>query len=64
MRLTTAIARNLEPPTGKADHIEWDEEFPGFGIRLRVGRNRISRMWVYQYDIASRTRRITIILVG
>jgi hypothetical protein len=36
MKLTTTIARNLEPPTGKADHIEWDEDFPGFGVRLRV----------------------------
>jgi hypothetical protein len=36
MKLTTIDARNLEPPTGKADHIEWDEDFPGFGIRLRV----------------------------
>jgi len=59
-KLTTAIARNLEPPSGKTDHIEWDEDFPGFGIRLRVGRNRVSRMWVYQYDIAGRTRRITL----
>ena len=58
--MTTAIARNLEPPSGKTDHIEWDEDFPGFGIRLRVGRNRVSRMWVYQYDIAGRTRRITL----
>jgi integrase len=60
MKLTTAVARNLEPPSGKTDHIEWDEDFPGFGVRLRVGRNRISRMWVYQYDISGRTRRITL----
>jgi integrase len=60
MKLTTVIARNLEPPSGKTDHIEWDEDFPGFGVRLRVGRNRVSRMWVYQYDIAGRTRRVTL----
>jgi integrase len=60
MKLTTIIARNLELPSGKADHIEWDKNFPGFGIRLRAGRNRISRMWVYQYDIAGRTRRVTL----
>jgi len=60
MKLTTTIARNLELPSGKADHIEWDDDFPGFGVRLRGGRNRVSRMWVYQYDIAGRTRRITI----
>jgi hypothetical protein len=50
------IARNLEPKNGKTDHIEWDDEFPGFGVRLRVGRNRVSRMWIYQYDIAGRPR--------
>jgi integrase len=60
MKLTTTIARNLELPSGKTDHIEWDKDFPGFGIRLRVGRNRISRKWIYQYDIAGRTRRITL----
>jgi hypothetical protein len=60
MNLTTTIARNLEPPSGKADHIEWDDDFPGFGVRLRVGRNRVSRNWVYQYDFAGRTRRITL----
>jgi Arm domain-containing DNA-binding protein/integrase-like protein len=60
MKLTTAIARNLEPPSGKIDHIEWDEEFPGFGVRLRAGRSRVSRKWIYQYDIVGRTRRITL----
>jgi hypothetical protein len=26
MKLTTAIARNFELPSGKTDHIEWDED--------------------------------------
>src|SRR5262245_36076140 len=60
MKLTTAIARSLEPPSGKTDHIEWDEDFPGFGVRLRAGRKRILRTWIYQYDYAGRTRRFTI----
>jgi integrase len=60
MKLTTDIARNLEPPSGKTDHFYWDEEFPGFGVRVRAGRNRVKRMWVYQSDIAGRTRRITL----
>jgi integrase len=60
MKLTTTIARNLEPPSGKVDHIEWDEGFPGFGVRLRAGRGGFSRMWIYQYDIVGRTRRITL----
>ena len=60
MKLTTAIARSLELPPGKTDHIEWDEDAPGFGVRLRAGRNKVSRTWIYQYDFAGRTRRITI----
>jgi integrase len=60
MKLTTALARNLEPPNGKTDHFEWDDNFPGFGVRLRVGRNRIKRTWIYQYDIGRHTRRITL----
>src|SRR5215471_12267092 len=59
-KLTTATARDLELPSGKTDLIEWDENFPGFGVRLRAGHNRVSRMWVYQYDFAGHTRRRTI----
>ena len=59
-KLTTSSARTLEPPSGKTDYIKWDEDFPGFGVRVRVGRNRISRNWIYQYDIAGRTRRMTL----
>src|SRR5215472_9566066 len=59
-KLTTAIARNLELPSGKTDHIEWDEDTPGFGVRMRAGRKKVKRSWIYQYDFAGRTRRITI----
>jgi integrase len=59
-KLTTASARKLEPPSGKTDHFYWDEDFPGFGVRVRASRKRISRMWVYQFDIAGRTRRVTL----
>jgi integrase len=60
MKLTTDIARKLELPSGKTDHIYWDDDFPGFGVRVRDGRKRISLNWVYQFDIAGRTRRHTI----
>jgi len=60
MKLTTTIARNLELPSGKTDHIEWDDDFPGFGVRLRAGRKGVKRTWIYQYDFAGRTRRATI----
>jgi integrase len=57
MKLTTAIVRRLELPPGKTDHIKWDEDFPGFGVRLRKGKKGLSRTWIYQYDIAGHTRR-------
>jgi integrase len=60
MKLTTTIARNLELPSGKIDYVEFDDDFPGFGVRVRAGKKQIKRTWIYQYDIAGRTRRITI----
>ena len=45
----------LSLPVGKADHIEWDDELPGFGVRLRGGGGR--RAWVVQYRVGSQQRR-------
>jgi integrase len=56
MKLTVKETAGLELPRGKTDHIEWDEELAGFGLRLREGG---SRHWVYQYKIGSKHRRVT-----
>jgi integrase len=56
MKLTVKETAGLELPRGKTDHIEWDDELAGFGIRLREGG---SRHWVYQYKIGSKHRRVT-----
>ena len=49
-------------PPGKTDHIEWDDDLPGFGLRLRAGGNR---SWVAQYRTADgRTRRTSIAIVA
>jgi integrase len=56
MRLTVKETAALELPRGKTDHIEWDDELAGFGLRLREGG---SRHWVYQYKIGSKHRRVT-----
>jgi integrase len=56
LRLTVKETAGLELPHGKTDHIEWDDELGGFGIRLREGG---SRHWVFQYKIGSKHRRIT-----
>jgi integrase len=57
MKLTLKTAVALKLPHGKTDHIEFDDEIPGFGLRLREGG---SRTWIYQYQLGSKQRRIVI----
>jgi integrase len=57
MKLTLRTAVALKLPRGKTDHIEFDDEIPGFGLRLREGG---SRTWIYQYQLGSKQRRIVI----
>jgi integrase len=52
-RFTAGNVEKLTLPTGKTDHIEWDPELPGFGVRLRSG----SSFYVVQYRIGSKQRR-------
>jgi integrase len=53
MKLTTAAVTALIMPAGKSDHIEWDDDLPGFGVRLRNDR----KSFVCQYRIGARQRR-------
>ena len=53
MKFTKEALAALTLPPGKTDHIEWDEELPGFGVRLR-GR---SKRWVVQYRVGTQQRR-------
>jgi integrase len=57
MRLTVKSADDLKLPTGKTDHIVFDDDITGFGIRLREGG---SRSWIYQYRIGSKQRRMVL----
>jgi integrase len=54
MQLTPTTIRTLAPPAGKDDHIEWDDQCPGFGIRLRSSG---SRTWVFQYTLGGGKQR-------
>src|SRR5262249_39678300 len=57
MRLTTAAIEGLKLDTGVADKIIFDDDVPGFGIRVRASG---ARTWIYQYKIGGRTRRLVL----
>ena len=48
MRLTDKTTAALTVPKGKVEAIYYDDDLPGFGLRLRAGG---SRRWVYTYRI-------------
>jgi integrase len=53
MKLSKEGAAELVLPVGKSDHIEWDDDLPGFGIRLR-GK---TKSWIVQYRVGIQQRR-------
>jgi integrase len=55
MKLTTTTIRSIALPPGKTDKTFFDDDLPGFGVRLRAGG---SRTWVIQYKIGNKHRRI------
>jgi hypothetical protein len=48
MKLTDRTAAGLKVPQGKIESIYFDDEVPGFGLRLRAGG---SRRWIFQYRL-------------
>lgn len=57
MRLNKPNVNALKIPDGKSETIVFDEQLPGFGVRLRAGGKRT---WVAQYRIGLKQRRVTI----
>ena len=57
MKLTEKNIRAVHLPKGKTDHLVWDAEIAGFGLRLRAGG---SRNWVFQYALGDKQRRISL----
>jgi Arm DNA-binding domain len=57
MKLTQKTIAALSLAEGKTETIVFDDELPGFGIRIRVGG---SRTWIYQYKIGNQNRRVTL----
>jgi integrase len=57
MKLTSKGIRGLELAPGKTDQLFWDDDLPGFGLRLRAGG---SRNWVFQYALGEKQRRLSL----
>jgi integrase len=57
MKLTTTTVRAAKLPPGKTDHLEWDDDLPGFGLRIREGG---SRRFIFQYELGAKSRRMTL----
>jgi integrase len=61
MRLTETAVRTITLPTGKRDHVVWDDAVPCFGVRIREGG---SKTYVFQYKIGTKSRKMTLGRVG
>ncbi len=57
MKLTAASIRAIAPIPPKTDRIEFDDAVPGFGVRARAGG---SKVYVVQYGIGEKTRRMSL----
>jgi integrase len=57
VKLTQATIQRLALPKGKAEAIYFDDDLPGFGLRLRSGG---SRNWIIQYALGAKQRRMTL----
>jgi len=57
MRLTAKSIATIELPAGKSDHIVWDDDVPGFGLRMRAGGNR---SYVFQFKLGDQQRRMAL----
>jgi integrase len=56
MKITKSAVSSLVLPPGKSDMAFWDDDIPGFGIRLQGE----SRVWVFRYRVGTKQRRMTL----
>jgi integrase len=57
MKLTKATVSKLTLSAGRAELIVFDEDLPGFGLRLRAGG---LGGWIAQYRVGAKQRRVTL----
>jgi integrase len=60
MKITARTTASAGLPEDKTDHIFWDEDLTGFGLRIRLGGDRVRKTFVAQYRAHGRTRRVLI----
>jgi integrase len=60
MKFSQASVAKFKLPGGKLDHIEFDDNMPGFGLRVRNSGTREHRTYILQYKIGPKQRRITL----
>src|SRR5262249_28480282 len=58
MKFTQATVNRFKMPSGKCEHIEFDDNMPGFGLRVRKGGEREHRTYILQYKIGPKQRRM------
>ena len=57
MRLNRLALAKYALPNGKAEVLIFDQDLPGFGLRVRAGGKRT---WIAQYRVGAKQRRITL----
>ncbi len=57
MRLTKATVAKYALPEGKAEALLFDQDLPGFALRVRAGGKRT---WIAQYRLGTKQRRVTL----
>jgi integrase len=57
MKLTQAKVRALKLKAGQTEAFHFDDDIPGFGVRLRDGG---SATWIFQYRLPGLQRRMTL----
>src|SRR4030088_1467697 len=57
VKLTQAKIQGLVLERGKTDQIHFDDDIPGFGLRLRA---KGARTWIVQYALGTKQRRMTL----
>ena len=57
MKLTTSTVPKAKVPAGKTEAIHFDDEIPGFGLRIREAG---SRSFIFQYKLGRKQRRMAL----